>query len=181
MKNNKGFSLIELIIVIAILSILTSVSIVGLGYLYSTNIKSSIKKIDSALQQAQSYTVSKSTGNRDVSMTLQQDGENYYVEVKQTPYGASPVTISREEIGKKNLKVKFIDSNGAEYMVNSSNPLVVHFDRSTGGLLNLEGSTYKLSKIVITTGDTANFGDSTKCCNIEISGVTGKTKVTMFQ
>lgn len=175
MKNNKGFSLIELIIVIAILSVLTSVSIVGLGYLYSTNVKSSIKKVDNALKQAQSYTVSKSTGGRDVSMTLYQKSTgDYYVEVKQ-----GTTVISEEKIGRKNLKVMYTDTNNVEHTVIGSSKLIVHFDRSTGGLLTLESSTLKLSTIQITTAE--DFTDSTECCKIEISGVTGKTKVTMFQ
>lgn len=176
MKNNKGFSLVELIIVIAIISVLTSAATIGFTYLYNTNVKSSIKKIDNALKRTQSYTISKSTGGRDIGMKLQQESDgNYSVEFIGIP------NLTKEKIGNKRLKVRYTDTSGVAHIVNYTNgPLIVYFDRSTGGLLTLsETSSVKVSSIEITTS--GDFSDSSKCCKIKISGVTGKTEVTMFQ
>ena len=177
MKNNKGFSLVELIIVIAILSVLTGASVVGLGYLYSTNVKSSVKKLDSDLQKVQSYTVSKSTENKKIGLVLKKTGSGWYVQYKGIP------NMSDDEIGKKNLKVYYMDDSGSGWQQVTSG-LTVYFDRATGGLLELvdasDADTGKyLKKIRLTIAD--DITDDSKCCTIEISKVTGKTTVKVYQ
>lgn len=175
MKNNKGFSLIELIIVIAILSVLTGVSAVGLGYLYSTNVKSSIKKVDSSLQKVQSFTVSKSTGGKDMGLKLKKTADGFYAEYMGIP------NLSDEKFGEKNLKVYYMDNSGVWSEVTAVKPLEVYYDRATGGLLPLSGTTY-ISKIRLTTSSEANaVNDASKCCTVEISKITGKTTVKVYQ
>lgn len=180
MKNNKGFSLIELIIVIAILSVLTGVSAVGLGYLYSTNVKSSIKKVDSSLQKVQSYTVSKSVGGKDIGLKLKKKADGFYAEYMGIP------NLSEEKFGEKNLKVYYMDSTGAGWTeVTAVNDLKVYYDRATGGLQPLSGtgsSAIYISKIRLTTSSETNAADdASKCCTVEISKITGKTTVTVYQ
>lgn len=170
MKNNKGFSLLEMIIVIAILAVVASVSFVGLGYLYTTNIKSSVKKINSSLLKTQSYTTAKSIGGRDVGMRIKVDTQgNYCVEYLGITEQADEV------IGKKNLTVKCYKSDGSVQQVTSSSPVDIYFDRATGGLLPVAegGSTY-WSKIEITT-------NGANQCTVTISKVTGKTEMTFFE
>lgn len=171
MKNNKGFSLVELIIVIAILSVITGVSITAIGYMYTSDVKSSIHKLDSSIQKAQSYTVSKSSGGRDVALVIKQKPEDgcYYAEFK----GISGQ--SDEKIGGKKLEINCY-VNGSASTVSTSNSFELYFDRSTGGLLpqTNNGSDY-CDKIVITTNGGKNK------CTIKISELTGKTEVEIFK
>lgn len=176
MKNNKGFSLLEMIIVIAILAVVASVSFVGLGYLYSTNIKSSVKKINSSLLKTQNYTMAKSNGGRDVYMRINQASDgNYYIEYWRVS-GETRVKIQDDEkIGKKNLTVTCHKDDGSTATVSVGSPVDVYFNRSTGGLLPITaGGDVYWSKIEIT----ANGANR---CTVTISKVTGKTEVSFFQ
>lgn len=176
MKGNKGFSLIELIIVIAILAVVTGVSFVGLGYLYNSNVKSTIKKINTSLLKTQSYTTAKSVGGRDIYFKLYQDSGDYYTAMCREDSSGKEIELQKpEKVGKKNLTVKYFVSDGAEVKIDSSNSLKLYFDRSTGGLLPIVtgGSTY-CSKIEISVNGLSK-------CSVSISKVTGKTEVTIFQ
>lgn len=179
MKCNKGFSLIELIIVIAILAVVTGVSFVGLGYLYNSNVKSTIKKINTSLLQTQSYTTAKSVGGRDIYFKLYQDSGDYYTAMCREDSSGNEIKLQEpEKVGKKNLTVKYVASDGInvnEVDINSSNSLKLYFDRSTGGLLPMAngGSTY-CSKIEISVNGLSK-------CSVTISKITGKTEVAIFQ
>ena len=53
MKKNrtKGFSMVELIIVVAIIGIMTAVATISMGYIQSGNLRSAAKKIDLSLSK----------------------------------------------------------------------------------------------------------------------------------
>lgn len=167
MKNNKGFSLVELIIVIALISILTGVSFVGLGYLYNTNVKSTVQKLDSSLQKVQSYTTAKSSGGRDIGLVIKKNGDGFYVEYKGI------AGQQDEKIGGTNLTFNYY-VGGSAVAIDSTHPLEINFDRSTGGLLPLtnNGSDY-CEKIEVSL-------NGANKCTITISKVTGRTEISFF-
>lgn len=176
MKNNKGFSLVELIIVLAILAVVTGVSFVGFGYVYGKNVKSTIEKIDNSLLKIQSYTMSKSTGGRDIYMRLTKKSDGYYVEYWHSG-ATSP--IESENIGKKNYTLTAYYNGGSSGTVTvgsaQNSQVDIYFDRSTGGLLPLTagGDTY-WSKIEVRAGGTGGY-------SVSISKITGKTEIKKFQ
>ena len=170
MKNNKGFSLVELIIVIAILAVVTGVSFVGFGYVYRTDVKSTVKKINTSLLKTQSYTTSKSAGGRDVGMCIKTDGAGNYCIGYKGMDGQPDV-----KIGKSKLTIKCYKTDGTEVIVGPT-PVEIYFDRSTGGLLCADENVKDVfwSKIEVLAG-------GSKGSVITISKVTGKTEVTYFQ
>ncbi len=172
--NNKGFSLIELIIVIAILSIVTSTVVVGVGYLYSTNVKSSLKKLNSALMKTQSYTTTKSIQSRDIALKITKDSTGcvlHYVDM--TNSDAEIAGMDAEKIGNSKIYVALEYSDGTTQTVDSSNPGYVCFDRATGGLLPESGSGAYLKKIYVSNASNP-VGSG---MYITISKVTGKTDI----
>lgn len=170
MKNNKGFSLLELIITITILAVVTSASFVGFGYLFKTNVKNTVKKINTSLHKTQNYTTSKSSGGRDIGMRLTVDSSgNYCVQYIGVP------EQKNQTIGKSNLTLKCYKTDGSVTTVGST-PVDIYFDRSTGGLLPADENVPDVywSKIEILVNGTGR-------CTITISKITGKTETTFFQ
>ncbi len=170
--NNKGFSLIELIIVIAILSIVTSTVVVGIGYLYSSNVKSTLKKMNSALMKTQSYTTTKALENRDVKLKITKDGTGcvlHYVDSTD----ADIAGMESEKIGNNKISVALEYSDGTSQLVDTSNPGYVCFDRATGGLLpDTVGGKYLKKIYVSNTSNPVGSG-----MYITISKITGKTDI----
>lgn len=174
MKNNKGFSLVELIVVIAILTVITSASAVGLGYLYKTNVKSSVKKFNNALIKTQSYTTTKSAGGKDIGLRITLENEGYCVEYK----GVS--TLKKEVIASKKIKIRYKDSAG-NVLQDGTTPMEIYFDRSTGGLLPYQedSSGNKTYVKTIEFTNASSFDGTSNYSHITISSLTGKTEVTI--
>lgn len=173
-KNNKGFSLIELIIVIAILSIVTSTVVVGVGYLYSTNVKSSLKKLNSALMKTQSYTTTKALGNGDIALKITKDSTGcvlHYVDKNNSD--ADIPGMEPEKIGNSRIFVALDYSDGNPPVpVTTGQAAYICYDRATGGLWDATG---KYVKKIYVSNDPNNIVGSGMY--ITISKVTGKTDI----
>lgn len=124
--NNQGFSLVELVIVMAIIVIIGGGTVYGLTFLMSKPVEECARKIETGLQ-----------GNRNTTM------------------GKLSSSISFYKDGNKIMALEKIDKDTKQYLVgngvevyytykgaasteiplgDSSNPLVIEFDRSSGSL-----------------------------------------------
>lgn len=169
--NNKGFSLIELIIVIAILSIVTSTVVVSVGYLYNTNVKSTLKKMNSALLKTQSYTTTKSLESKDIALKITKDSTGcvlHYVDSS----GADIPGMDSEKIGNNKICVALEYSDGSSQVVDTSTPGYVYYDRATGGVLQ-DGGKY-LQKVYVSNNAANPTGSN---MYITISKITGSTDI----
>jgi prepilin-type N-terminal cleavage/methylation domain-containing protein len=83
-KNNQGFSLIELLVAISIISIMSTVIIVGLAYLLPYwRISGGTKQLMTDISQAQSYSVSEQIIHK-ISLT---PSSSTYSIIKETAGG----------------------------------------------------------------------------------------------
>ena len=109
MKNSKitwreGFSLVELIIVIAITCILVGAVTLSVTLLRSTDTKGAAYNINGRLTDLKS----KNRGGKDQPyLYLSRLNQNYYLDVSNTkPEDYSP-TVNAREIGDKGLKITY--------------------------------------------------------------------------
>lgn len=112
MKNNKGFSLIELIIVVAILAIMSVGGAAGFGYLNLANASKCASKIDGGI----TLLKSKNMANAEpMYMHLYQyDGEIYIRYDKNDSYSPTETDYADgERIGNSRLTVSYQDGNAA--------------------------------------------------------------------
>lgn len=125
MKKNrhKGFSMMELIVVIAIIGLFTGLSSIGLQYIQAGNIKSTAKSIDSNLTKLRLDTMRKA---EKPIMYLYKVGDDYYMlcttddsvardRNNGTHIGNSntKITVDGTVLGSTEMKVKFKKGSGA--------------------------------------------------------------------
>lgn len=148
--NNRGFSLVELIIVVLIMAILAGGAVMSVSVIHDADVPAASKKLVAALTSARSYTTSKSRDT--IWLELYKESGGYYVQIcqgdKSTP--ASAEVLSKEKIGGSllTLKIKELKADGTAHEVNitDSNSVKFNFIKATGAL------TENYTDITITNG-----------------------------
>lgn len=137
MKDNKGFSLVELIVVIAIMSILTGVSVLSIRSAIGTYVKQCTANIESQINNARHMTMAKNK----VSLKIYVDSSGAYyadMEVYATDSSTTPESVTTKKLGRSSVDVSFTTdssmADGTFKKVDSSNPIIIEFDRSSGAL-----------------------------------------------
>ena len=106
-NRNKGFSMIELIVVVAIIGIFTALASISFNYLKSGNVKAAAKTIDSTLSKLKLDTMSKEA---KPYMCLYREGNYYYMFCTTADKAESPSTTNGEKIGNGNVKITINNS-----------------------------------------------------------------------
>lgn len=133
--DNRGFSLLEMIIVLAILSVLIGFFIAGLGYIFGTEARGCANVIKTAVGSTRITTM----GREETLLRIYRasSGGAYFKQVwvddavTPQPYGDSP-----EQIGKSYLEIvywlKGEDEGQPGHVLDETADLFIGFDRSSG-------------------------------------------------
>lgn len=140
-NNNKngGFSLVELIVVIAIMAVLTGIASMSLASVMGLSVKQCARDIQSAANQTRVSTL----GKDEVIMTITKgnkakSSEAYYCTIV-TKDGLGKTTENEEKIGKSNLDITYVlsDSKGnktSDITLDDTHSLTIKFNRGTGAM-----------------------------------------------
>jgi len=165
MKKSRGFTYIELLVVMAILAVAAVLLLGSLSVIYSSSAKSCAKSIVSALSECKVDAMSR-TGNS--YLLFYQTDEGMVLD-----YYRSGVLIPPETVVKKVLNVSWTDSNGTVHSAPTETmPLCFTFNRSTGSFLTLDESASA-------AGKTAGYGTGLYCRSIQVSGGSQTYTVTL--
>lgn len=119
--SNKGFSLVELIIVIAILAIAVGIAGISISLAFSRDAERCAKTIDAALENARMNALS-----REGDFTLTIDNKTNELNLA----GASTTKL------QSGVTIKFSSSEGGI----SADKLAVRFDKTTGRVSNVSAN-----------------------------------------
>ena len=96
-KDQQGFSLIELIIVIGIAAIIAGISLRMLGQISTTNTEKVVKTISDALTKQQMKSMSKEV--KPYLYIYERNGKYYYIFSESNTYDYSTMGTNGKEIG----------------------------------------------------------------------------------
>lgn len=149
--GNSGFSLIELIIIIAIIALMSVGGISAFGYLKLANASKCAAEIDNGLTSLKSRNMSKTSSTY---MHLYYYDHDYYILFN----GSSSFTPSAanysdgEKVGNRDLKL-FFDTQDISTLSNKC--VTIGVRRKDGAFLNTASPTSKI-KVVKSSGDSAH-------------------------
>ncbi len=157
--NNKGLSLIELIIVLAIMAIIGAASFLSLSMATNRQVSSCADKIRSTLDQTRNLALGK---NSAYMVIWKDDTVKVRIYVNNEPYGGNYI-----DVGVGGLDVTY-DTNTASGLTlgnSEATGQMIEFDRSSGGV---KGATY-ITKFTVTNGN--------RTCTVTIDHFTGRITV----
>lgn len=132
MKKNDGFSLIELIIVVAIMAVLMTMVALSIGYINSTNTKAMTNELISALDDAKLISMMKESGAGDITF-FYEDGKVYY----QIGSNEKKVLTSTK------IDLEYRVEGAADYTkIDASHSLILQFNKSSGAVKNATQDYY---------------------------------------
>lgn len=140
-RNNRGYSLVELIIVMAILALVTSGTIIGVRMMTG---RPALKAANLLAQTLRSSRMS-AAGKLENEVKLYRDSNgNLYAEATFTDGNANVIT-KKTKLSDKRVKMTYkLVGDAVEYELNSSadDPIVLQFDRATGAFKPTVGGKY---------------------------------------
>lgn len=143
MRDEKGFSLIELIVTVALMALLMTGVFIGLGALTGMHARECANDLDTALDQAKNYALTKS-GGLDAYMELSKEADGYYVTfyvpdkpVVKPGETASYVQIDRKKVGNASVKITCRFKGGANIEIGTST-VKFYYDRISGAFKEAE-------------------------------------------
>ena len=138
--NNKGFSLIELIVVIAVMAILVGVAMVTASMLDSSYVEDAEMGVKDYIGMAR--TKSMSVSAKDWYVNISKDGANYYAYLYKTieervesgssvTYTTRTVLVEKRDLGNK-ITMKYGVATDDMKIIDAAMNLELHFDAATG-------------------------------------------------
>lgn len=141
-RDNRGFSLVELIVVIAIMAVMIGVGILSLSLLLGTQARGCAQNVSGLLNETktgclsrfdETMTLSYRTKGSDKAIT----SDGYYAEnyIYTIDKDANSVAISNSEIrrmGSSKVVITVYLSDGTSFELGTAKTVTISFNRSTG-------------------------------------------------
>lgn len=125
-QENSGMSLVELLIIIAIMSITVGLSSLGLSLVFSRDAEKCANSIDSALE-----TTRMSTMSQKGTFTLEIDTVNNRMSLTSSSAPGTELLSNSDAEFQSRVSVS-LESTGGSVDISSKDKLSVTFDKSTG-------------------------------------------------
>lgn len=166
-RNNKGFSLIEIVIVIALMAIVTGASMSIYSWIRTQRMEKLTGNISDCLNELRTNEMSK---DGVYYLEISKSGDDYVAKIYKSTDALTPGTLYKEKnLGSHGkIKVKTLSQN---YTISADNVLKIRYDKSSGALASM---TLKQSgaTIGLVTEIELEYGNLSK--KIVISSITGK-------
>ena len=134
-RGSLGFSLIEVIICLALISILSVGAFSLSGHIKYANVKKSVKQLNQKIETARMYSMSKVWKWR-LYIYKQNDGVYYYLTDSETLQRSSGV-----KVGGNHIRLFYTVKGGSEVEVLSNDDVVqIQFAKSTGSFIAQDGT-----------------------------------------
>ena len=181
-EKNKGFTLIEVIIVVAIFAILLGIMIPSLNSILGFHVRRTTESVSGALDRTKTEAMNRLAAEFKLSYV---EGDGYYITyyLDRGKSGGSDETSKEdqaEKIAPAKTRISYTDDKGKSHNMweTGNTTLILTYDRATGGFRQIQTEAIRQEKILeqLAAGKDIAFHDSGSYCrSITIAGG-GSTK-----
>ena len=159
--NNKGYTLVELIVVIVIVGIMASSLVVGIKHFMDLNVTYGMQSLQATLDETRYTTMTK--GDSVVKCVIEQRNDMYYAIVTTSDTDEKVVKLfdSRYPL--------YYYSDITSYLVDDTNKITIIFNKNDGSLKSVN---YNLANVPISISDNYIESNGVK---LDIEQLTGRT------
>jgi len=143
-QNDKGYTLVELVVIFAILAVMIGITSLSLSFLFGTQAKECAQKVSSQLDETKTGSMSRYDEKMKLSYRIKGSdaavtSDGYYAEnaVYSIDKNAGSYELTSPEIkkmGSGRVEITVELSNGDSFVLGQDQSIIISFDRSTGAL-----------------------------------------------
>ena len=169
--NNKGMSLVEIVTVVAILSLLVGIVSYGFSLSSSRDVDTCAQKLSSSIQHTRTVTMGKNKTTITIKYKDEKIVVNEFVQIRKDD-GTLVPNNKETVLGKKGVTLRYTLEGGSELVLAATDSLELEFDRGSGALLKtrINGTEVALCKGLRVVRGSKN-------ATIDIVPLTGKVTV----
>lgn len=191
--KNAGVTIVELVVVIAIMAIVAGLSLASIGNLSGYRARECARKISSAISANKVTTLGKAKSAGDITWKIGKEGNKvfFYVyqggnEIEKTLMGKGRMTVEYTTKTSSSTNRQEI-SNAIPNYTSGGTALAIGYDRSSGKMCKADSATTlettgsgepKTSSLYSITVSNGGSGVFAKTYEIRVYPLTGKIKAT---
>lgn len=148
LNKNRGFTLVEMVVLVAIFAILLGILIPSLNPILSYRANRAARSIGAALDETKTQAMNRLVGE----LRLSYDSDGYYISYyldRGKKDGKSSIKEDQpEKIAPKGTRISYTDSNGNTVNLWEGGELILTYDRATGGFLPIQSRVWEREDIL---------------------------------
>lgn len=149
-SKNRGFTLIELIVVIAVMTILLGIAIPSLNSILGFRVNRAANSIASALDKTRTEAMNRLVG--EMKLEKRADGYyiSYYLDRGKAGRKSDVQQDQPEKIAPARTQISYSVNGGNESVLQEGQSIIITYDRATGAFLSLQDNTWSQNDILST-------------------------------
>lgn len=147
-QKNKGFTLVEMVITVAIFAILLGILVPSLNSILGFRTQRAANSIASALDKTKIEASNRLVGEMKLEKLVDGYYISYYLDRGKVGTESNVEQDQAEKIAPARTLISYVTDNNETYQMETGDSIVLTYDRATGGFLPLQETTWTQKAIL---------------------------------